>query len=633
MTLPLLSTIMDGNFAVADFETTINNPEETKVWAAGFMLDYGHPEIYDNLNSFMKRISVLDKIRIYFHNLKFDGCFIIYWLYKNGFDLAYEPEKHKYCKRKNMKSYSFSVHINRKGIWYTMTIKFKRNIVTLVDSLKVLPFSLEQAGKAFDTPHKKLDMDYSAHTDERQFISPKEREYLENDLYVLYECLQHIFNYNIDTLTIGSAALKNYKKMIGYKDYSILFPNVYEQKLKNHKYPNIGKYLLTSYSGAFVHIKKGCEKRIIRNGITIDATSLYASAQHSKLGFKYPIGKGRFFKGKARKKDNYFFFQRFSCTFKVKENYLPFIRVKGNAMISGREILESSEIYYKNSKYEEPMEITLNEYELDLFFEHYDIFNLEFLDYIEFRAAPRGIFDIYIDYWKEKKDNAKTKPDRSISKLFLTSLYGKFAAVPDSSFQLPYLNEEDALRMHPVHEEEAVPGYIPIGSAIVSFGRVIDVRAAQANYDYFIYTDTDSLHLNCSIEQVKGVIIDKNALGTFKHEISWDFAFFDNVKRYIEHVVEEDGEPCDPYYNITCAGLIASGKKNIQMALEQGENYREDIIKKYHLENESQEVQDFIRAGMQISDFTKGFKVPKGKLVSKRIKGGVILVEREFTIL
>lgn len=629
----LLAMIMDGNFAVADFETTINNPEETKVWAAGIMANYGQPEIYNNLNSFMRRISIMDGIRIYFHNLKFDGCFIIYWLYKNGFDLAYDTEKHKYYKRKNMKSYSFSAHINRKGIWYTITIKFKRNIVTLVDSLKVLPFTLEQAGKAFGTPHKKLEMDYSSHTDENQFISAKEREYLENDLYVLHECLQHIFEYNIDTLTIGSAALKYYKKLIGFKDYSILFPNVYEQKLRNHKFANIGKYLLTSYNGAFVHIKKGCEKKIIRNGITIDATSLYASVQHSKLGFKYPIGKGRFSKGKGSKKENYFFFQRLSCKFEVRENYLPFIRVKGNPMISGREIRESSIIHYKDKKYDEAMELILNEYELELFLEHYDVCNLQFLDYIEFRAAPRGIFDIYIDYWKEKKDNAKTKPDRSVSKLFLTSLYGKFAAVPDSSFQLPYLNEEDALRMHPIHEEEAVPGYIPIGSAVVSFGRVVDVRAAQENYDYFIYTDTDSLHLQCSIEQVKGVTIDKNALGTFKHEASWDFAFFDNVKRYIEHVVEEDGQPCEPYYNITCAGLIASGKRNIQLALEQGEDFTRDIITEHSLENEAQEVQDFIRAGMKISDFTKGFKVPKGKLISKRIKGGVILLEREFTIL
>ena len=72
---------------VADFETT-TNIEDCRVWAWG-LCEIGNISnfIYgNNISSFFEKMKELSKQQetIYFHNLKFDGEFIIYHLLKNG---------------------------------------------------------------------------------------------------------------------------------------------------------------------------------------------------------------------------------------------------------------------------------------------------------------------------------------------------------------------------------------------------------------------------------------------------------------------------------------------------------------------------------------------------------------------
>ena len=103
-----------------DFETTTNK-SDCRVWA------FGACNIY-NLNDFYYGLSIEDFIewckllpdattKLYFHNLKFDGEFIISWLLRNNY---------KCIKNTNeLDGKSFSVLVNDKGQFYSLNINFK----------------------------------------------------------------------------------------------------------------------------------------------------------------------------------------------------------------------------------------------------------------------------------------------------------------------------------------------------------------------------------------------------------------------------------------------------------------------------------------------------------------------------
>ena len=68
-----------------DFETTVyEGQEDTQVWAAVFAEIMGDDtaHIFGNIKSFFEYFFELlefDNILLYFHNLKFDGYFILYY--------------------------------------------------------------------------------------------------------------------------------------------------------------------------------------------------------------------------------------------------------------------------------------------------------------------------------------------------------------------------------------------------------------------------------------------------------------------------------------------------------------------------------------------------------------------------
>ena len=235
-----------------------------------------------------------------------------------------------------------------------------------------------------------------------------------------------------------------------------------------------------------------------------------------------------------------------------------------------------------------------------------------------------GIFDPYIDkYFKMKLENNHNKGLRTLAKLFLNNLYGKFSASMDSSFKVAFFDEEEVTHFSDQLESCKRPGYIAIGSAITSYARDFTIRAAQANYDRFIYSDTDSIHLEGSPEEVSGIDIHDVNLCAWKLESYWDTGLFVRQKTYIEHVTHEDGEPIEkPFYSVRCAGMPEYCKNLFLESI----GYDTDAINKDKLTEEEAE---FIKKRRSLSDFKIGLKVP-GKLRPKRIRGGVVLVKTSY---
>ena len=149
-----------------DFETTVSNDtknqDSTEVWSACFC-EVGTEDaiIMGSISQFMNYFLQVEQndCILYFHNLKFDGSFIVDWLYHNSkYSEASQGDIEKgtfsFLPKNQMPCHSFSYLISSMGQWYSITIKSKNHTITIKDSLKLMPFSLAEIGNAFKTKHK-----------------------------------------------------------------------------------------------------------------------------------------------------------------------------------------------------------------------------------------------------------------------------------------------------------------------------------------------------------------------------------------------------------------------------------------------------------------------------------------------
>ena len=86
------------------------------------------------------------------------------------------------------------------------------------------------------------------------------------------------------------------------------------------------------------------------------------------------------------------------------------------------------------------VELTLTNVDFELFKECYDYDIEYYIGGLKFQSS-RDLFTNYINYYMEIKKNEKGAK-RSIAKLFLNGLYGKFATNPKRQSNIPYLHED-----------------------------------------------------------------------------------------------------------------------------------------------------------------------------------------------
>ncbi|MGJ1042760.1 DNA polymerase, partial [Staphylococcus epidermidis] len=242
---------------------------------------------------------------MYFHNLKFDGAF---WLSYLMDDLEMQQALYhedstdhypEFIDKKKMQNNTFEYVISDMGQWYTITIKTHNHYIELRDSLKLLPFSVKRIGESFKTKHKKLDMEYVGFRYAGCEITKSEKEYIANDVLVVKEALEFMFNEGHNKLTIGSCCLSEYKKIMGKDDYNMFFPDLTTVSIDStqHKYTDADQWIRKSYKGGWCYVVKGKENKVKRNGTTGDVNSLYPSMMSSESGNYYPVGLPTFWVG------------------------------------------------------------------------------------------------------------------------------------------------------------------------------------------------------------------------------------------------------------------------------------------------------------------------------------------------
>ena len=561
----------------ADFETATWKKDETWVWAWG-LCDIENPEkveVGNTIESFFERIKKENNPYIYFHNLKFDGEFIIYYLLKNDFEWVETNEK-----RDN----TFSTLISDMGLFYQIEVYFKvdkkkTKKVTFIDSLKIINQSVESMPKTFKIPENKLTLDYNKPREKGYILQPEEEAYIKNDVIIPAKALRYLFDMGLTKMTAGSNALSEYK--------NILTINRFRSMYKTLSY-EVDRDIRRSYKGGFTYCNPAFKGKETGEGEVLDVNSLYPSVMYEKI---LPFGEPFFFEGEYQEDKVYpLYIQRLTCSFKIKEGKIPTIQIKHSRFVDN-EYLTDSGI--------EPVALTLTNIDLKLFLEQYDVWDLHYESGWKFKGM-RGLFTHYIDKWIEVKNEAtKTgnKGMRQVAKILLNSLYGKFATSLDVQSKIPYL-EDDIVR-YKLGEKETKDGvYLPMGAFITAYARDKTIRTSQAIKDYSIkkygkdlycYSDTDSIHTLLPIEELKQFCeIDDIKLGAWKHESHFTRAKFIRQKTYLEEI---DGE-----IEITCAGLPKNCYDQVTW-----ENFKE------------------------------GLKV-NGKLNFHHVKGGVILVPTEFTI-
>lgn len=643
----------------ADLETTVyDGQDHTEAWASALVsLDSDEPLVFHSLEETLDYLDQQNENAVlYYHNLKFDGNFWLSFLltqknFKQGLEKISDTA-YQFKDKKDLQEQELIYSISSMGQWYTITFKYHSHIYTLKDSLKLLPFTLKDIGKAFKTEHQKLDMEYEGYRYAGCEITPEELSYIKNDVLVLKEALNILFAEGHNKLTIGACCLSEYKKFIGKYDWRTFFPKLEEITLKpedNYGSLNADEYIRKSYRGGWCYLVKGATGKTYTHGTTADVNSLYPSMMHSQSGNIYPLGKPCFWKGdipSAALKPNRYFFVRLRCRFYLKEGMLPFIQIKHSIRYKATEMLETSDVYNKEDGkyyrfYRDPkgelhdtqVELTLTCTDYWLVLEHYRLEDVEILDGCWF-YADKGIFDEYINKYKKiKMENKGAK--RTLAKLFLNNLYGKLATSMISSFKYAEELDDGSLTYKVVAEMNKDPVYISCGSAITSYSRNFTIRAAQQNFygvdkRGFKYADTDSIHCDLAPEEIRGIRVSDNDFCAWKLEARWDIAKFIRQKTYIEHVTHEDLKPVEhPYYNLKCAGMPDSCKQLFLASM--GEEWIDSEHRLELKDKQKEKYKDFLSVKRTLDDFRVGLVVPS-KLLPLSIRGGVILKEVDFTL-
>lgn len=645
---------------VGDFETTVYEGQTfTEVWASA-LVQLGTEEVvihHSIEETFNYLVNLNSSVLIYYHNLKFDGSFWLdYLLLKQKFEHAYqqlneEGTSFSWLKEKDMKNHQLKYSISDRGMWYSIIFKERGHIIEIRDSLKLLPFSVREIGNSFKTKHQKLDMEYKGFRYAGCEITDEEQKYIANDVLVVKEALEIMYQQNHNKLTIGACCLSEYKGTC-FGEWDTMFPSLTGFKLDEQQftYDNADSYIRKSYRGGWCYIVPQKANKLKYCGTTADVNSLYPSMMHSESGNKYPIGLPKFWKGDYIPDEaigeNKYFFVRIRTRFYIKENMLPFIQIKGSLMYNGTEALTTSDYYDKNTQkyykyyydrygtmHDTRVTLTLTMTDYKLFIEHYNVSEFEILDGCYFMSAI-GIFDTYIDKYKKIKLESKGAL-RTLAKLFLNNLYGKMASSTDSSFKVAYPKDDNSIGFLNVPENNKSAGYIAVGSAITSYARNFTIRAAQQNYygtdkRGFIYADTDSIHCDLQPEEIKGIKVHDKDFCCWKLEASWDVGIFVRQKTYIEHVTAEDLNPIEhPYYNVKCAGMPQRCKELFLTSM--GEEWKSDK-EKIELGEVRDYEQEFINNEgnkRTLTDFKIGLTVPS-KLMPKRIQGGILLVDTTY---
>ena len=465
------------DFWSADFETStekwLEKDDRARVWLWA---------IYDiktdsfthgtDLNSFMEY--VLTKRNpipvVYFHNLKYDGSYILNWLFNNGYQ----------CVEEITDLNQFTCSISDMGLWYMIEValyKQGKSILRLrfQDSLKKIPLPVRDIPKAFgfEASDAKGEIDYDIYRPIGYQPTEDEIHYIYEDVVIVAKALLQLEEEGFTKMTGSADAFNDWKLSLinkpnvssANKTYRDLFPELPIE---------VDDYIRNAYRGGWTYVNPRFAGKIINDKVEVwDINSMYPSKMVNKW---LPVYEPIFFKGKPNPKKSQCYIVRVIMSFDLKEGFLPTIQLKHSGIFNPTDYLTSS-----NGK---EVEMTLTNIDLRLILRHYNVHFIDYLDGYYFYKA-KGMFDKHINKNMKIKE-VSVGGKRYIAKSRMNQVYGKLATSPHKVMKIPYL-EDDKLKFTFSEEKTEKPQYTAMSVFITSWARYDIITDAQKNYQNFIW--------------------------------------------------------------------------------------------------------------------------------------------------
>lgn len=521
------------NEYISDFETQ-KDPEtgvmSVWAWAIVEVDNLSNIQFGNNIESWLSAIRELPNgSLIGFHNLKFDGSYILSYLL--GIAKWQYNDNPKARKAKTVECLISSI-----GVHYNYRINFtKRKHVTIYDTLKIFNMSVSQIAKSFGIKEQKGAIDYATFRGYNYTMTPEEVKYITNDVIIVAKAIKQFRNEGHERNTIASNAMRYYKKNSYYSNYEFLtyFP---------HLDDDLYHLLKRAYKGGYCYVNPKFKGKPVGHGRVYDVNSLYPSVMSDPRN-KYPVGTPVFFEDKYKYDPIYpLYIQFITVQFELKKGKIPTIQIKNDKRFNPREYVTTTGCLMVN--------LYLTNVDLEMFYECYNIKEIQYIGGYKF-IGRSGIFIDYVNHFKEMKMQAtieKNAGKRSIAKLFLNSLYGKFGASNDKFVKRPYINDKGILAYQTVETPRpAKTVYVPVAAFVTAYARRFIQTLFIKNVDRCCYCDTDSLHL-LGDEPPAGVKISDTEFNCMAHESSFSRAKFLGAKLYIEE--DEQGN-----LDVKAAGL------------------------------------------------------------------------------
>ena len=471
-----------------------------------------------DIDSMIESLSNLEpQTRVLYHNLKFDGSYIINWLLMH---------RYIHTMSRSLQKGEFRALINEDRILYEIKVRFRNGrLITIWDSYKILPNSVSDLAKALGLEEGKLSID---HTVVRKPGSATEEEikYCFRDCEIVSKGIKMAREDGLIKMTIGSSSMNKYKRLIGGEStFRALFP-VLEY--------DVDSYLRKAYRGGFVWVHPDRKNSEVGKGIVLDYNSMFPWAMRYN---PMPYGQPEYCTG--RPKGGMWVARLHIGHAKLKPRHIPCIQIK-HSRWNDTEYLEEVE----------DAQIFLTNIDWDLITEQYELWDVSWYDYYQFYTAV-GMFDEYIDMLYKIKCEA-IGAIRYLTKIELNSFYGKFGTNP-VQVSLEPCQGDGGLSFRKCQERITEGVYCPVAIYTTAYARQRIIKEGQRQYDRLNYIDTDSLHLIGT--GTDGLDIDAKRLGALKLESTFVRAKYLRPKCY----VEDDGE----HLIVKCAGMPENVKESI----------------------------------------------------------------------
>lgn len=518
----------------ADFETDKYNDEAGVYLGYIERLDNGDGNFFisiDGMIDYLVSYKTKETHTIYFHNLSYDGEFIIWWLINNGFKPQYKNVS------KSMEFRERTDFLGKRGEIY---MNYKGCKILFLCSYKIWPQKAEKIGESLGFEKLKIEHNIGRHYKDLNEVPQEVIDYVKRDVQIIKrKYIEYSKNYDIKK-TASASSWNNFTKWYD-KNYSKK-----QFLIKYSMSKDVFDYLQPAYFGGLTIINDAYRFKDIKADVSYyDINSSYPSTFTDNL---MPYGLPMDNKPTG---DYVEMVEAVICDIVKKDKRMCSHLHNWNKFGKSRD-------HYIDS-YSGTMRVIYCREEWDEILKTYQ-FEILTIKSIYFKASRE--LGKYIEQLYHLKENAKNKLEKGDHKLILNSFYGKWGQNYLHSRKDLYLANEGEYRKYhygdyvyriSVEEGKEIK-YLPIAIFVTSYARVKLLKVVRANLDTWLYGDTDSMIILG--KKCNGIKEHETKLGYWKKEAEGKRFKVLKTKCYIMELL-------DGTIKRTIAGVTEQGKQLI----------------------------------------------------------------------